>query len=758
MNRRRFLIGCAAGTASGGLLVGWAARAPDLLGARETFDLTSGETALNGWVRIAGDGTVTVAVPRAEMGQGISSALAALVAEELDVAWERIRVEMPAQDTIYANTTMLVDGMALLPAPGHGRWGDLVRQLAANGVRQLGIIGTGGSASVRDGWLPMRTAGAAARRMLLQAAARRWQVDEAACSTRQGQVLHAASARALAYGELAPDAARHGLQGVPQLRAPDHWRLIGKTLPRLDMAVKVSGAAIFGIDAAPPQMLHAAVRMAPYAGAEASRFDADAVLAEPGIEAVVKVPGGVAVVAKGWWQAHRAAERMQVEFAPPAAALDTDGLLAQYRELAEHGHAHLHEQRGDQHAARLSPAGEGGMVLQRDYLLPFQAHATMEPMNCTARVAGGHCEVWMGHQIPTFLRWFAAEAAGVSSDQVSFHAAQLGGGFGRRAEVDLVVQAVTVAARLAGRPVKLIWTRADDLRHDCHRPMALVRVRVATDAHGLPLAWQTRIVGPSVLASMMSRLLPAAATDAMPDKMAVDGAIDMPYAVPALRGEHVPAPPGLPVGIWRSVGHSINAFAVEAMIDELATRAGRDPLHYREALLAGQLRHLAVLRALAHASGWDQPLPVGRARGMALHACFGSVLGQVAEIERHGARWRVVRVFAVVDCGSVIDPDTVRAQVEGGILWGLAAAAHTSIHLAEGGVRESNFHDFAILRMADTPEVQVLILEAPGDPPGGIGEVGVPPLAPALAAALRAATGRMQFSLPLDLAATPSQA
>lgn len=752
MKRRQFLIGCGVSAAAGGLLIGWASQRPDLSGSAELFNLVPGETALNGWVRIAADGVTTLAIPRAEMGQGIGTALAALVAEELDLPWERVRIEFPAQARIYANTTMLVDGMSMLPAAQAGHWAEIVRQLAANGVRQLGLIGTGGSASVRDAWLPMRVAGATARDMLLRAAARQWQVEAATCSTAEGRVLHGASGRSAGYGDLAPLAARQGLRAPPPLREPGQWRLIGKERPRLDLPGKVSGSAQFGIDTQLPGMLHAAVRMAPQAGGVVSHLNPDAVLAEPGVVAVVRVPGGVAVVASRWWLAQQALARLEVAFTVPAERHDDASLLERYRTLAADGASQLHEQRGDAEAARQSPGGEGGQVIQRDFLLPFQAHATLEPMNCTARVADGRCEVWMGHQIPTLLRWFAAEAAGVSAEHVTFHPALLGGGFGRRAEIDLVVQAVTVAAHLPGRPVKLVWTRSDDLRHDCYRPMALVRQRVALDHRGVPQSWHIRVVTPSVMKSILSRLLPWAASDHMPDKTAVDGAIELPYAVPALRVEHVLAPAGLPVGIWRSVGHSINAFACEAMVDELAAAAHQDPLAFRETLLVGQPRHLAVLRTVAKAAGWSRPLPAGSGRGLALHACFGSIVAQVVEVgpDVTGAL-RVTRIVAAVDCGTAIDPGNVRAQVEGGILWGLSAALHTRIHLDDGMVRESNFHDFPCLRMADTPTVEVLIVNTPGAPIGGIGEVGVPPLAPALAAALFAATGRRQYALPLDL-------
>ena len=746
MKRRGFLIGFA-GVAGGGLLLGWASRTPDLTGDRTDFGTVPGETALNGWVRVAADGSVTVAVPRADVGQGITTALAALVAEELDVDWSRVRVEQPPQAAIYANTTMLVDGTALIPAAERGHWAEVVRQLAANGMRQLGLIATGGSSSVRDAWLPMRTAGAAARQLLVQAAAARGQVPASQCSTAAGQVLHAATGRLLSYGELAPAASRLSLETAPVLRTPAQWRLLGHDLPRLDVAAKVAGRTQYGIDVQVPKALYAAVRMAPQTGGEVRRVAPEAALARPGVTAVVTVPGGVAVVADQWWRAREAVLALDVEFTAPVEPADSARLQAEYLRLAADGHAQTHETRGDQQQAR---AAAGARVLTQDYRLPFQAHAALEPVNCTARVADGGCEVWVGHQIPTLVRWFAARTANVPVDRVVLHTQPVGGSFGRRLEIDMVVQAVTIAARVPGTAVKVVWTRDTDLRNDAYRPMALVRQRVAVDAQGLPVAWHTRVVTPSIMKSVLQRLLPLAANDLAPDKTAVDGAIDLPYAVPNLRVEHVPAPAGLPVGFWRSVGHSVTAFAVESMINELAEVAGRDPLAYRQALLAQQPRHLALLQAVAGAAGWAQPLPAGHGRGLALHASFGSLVATVIEVSVATGAVRVERITAAVDCGVALQPDNVRAQVEGGLLCGLASALYGQITVVDGHVQQSTVGDFPALRMADAPPVQVVIVTSPQAPMGGIGEVGVPPVAPALVAAIHAAgAGPRLRSLPV---------
>ena len=752
MKRRGFLIGLAA-VGGGALVLGWASGRPDLDGSAELFNLVPGETALNGWVRISADGVVTVAVPRAELGQGASSVLAAMVAEELDVPWDMIRTELPPQAAVYANTTMLIDGMALLPNAERGHWAQVLRQLAANGMRELGLIGTGGSTSVRDGWLPMRTAGAAARSLLLQAAAKKWQVDVGSCTSSAGRIVHAASGRALGYGELAPAAAKLSIGTPPQLREMQAWRLLGHAFARLDIPAKVSGKTQFGIDVQVPQGLYAAVRMAPVFGAEIRSLSAQNAERAKGVRAVVRLTDAVAVVADQWWQAQRALDLLQISFTTPAEAVSEAALRGRYLELAANGAAHTHETRGDQQAARHA---EGAQLIEADYHLPWLAHAALEPMNCTARVSDGVCEVWMGHQIPTLLRWFAASAAGVSADRVIFHSAPVGGSFGRRLEIDLVVQAVTIAAHHPGTAIKLLWTREDDTRHDVYRPMALVRQRVALDGGGLPLSWYTRVVTPSIMTSVMGRLLPLAASDHLPDKTAVDGAIESPYALPALRIEHVPAPAGVPVGFWRSVGHSINAFAAESMIDELAHAAKQDPLAYRRRLLSGESRHLALLQAAAQAADWTSPLPAGSGRGLALHASFGSIVAMVIEIDTRGSQIVVRRITAAVDCGVALDPDTVRAQVEGGALFGLGAALYGRIHVDDGRVRNGNFDDYPVLRMADTPIVEVLMIDTPGAAIGGIGEVGVPPVAPALANAVFAATGRRLRTLPLSLVAAPT--
>ncbi len=748
MKRRNFLIGLAAVGAGGGLLLGWASQRPDLTGDRKVFGMVPGETALNGWVRIAADGGVTIAVPRADVGQGITTALAAMVAEELDIDWAHVRVEQPSQATIYANATMLVEGTAMIPAAERGHWAEVVRQLAANGMRQIGLIATGGSTSVRDAWLPMRTAGAAARSLLVQAAAARWQVAEGECTTAGGQVLHAASGRHLGYGELAPVAAKLSLNAQPVLRSPAEWRVLGHDQPRLDLPGKVGGRTQYGIDVQVPKGLFAAVRMAPVFGGEVRRVAPDAALAKPGVTAVVTVPGGVAVVADQWWRARQAVLALDVDFTKPDMLPDTVRLRADYARLAGEGSAQTHETRGDQQAAR---EGTATRVFSTDYHLPFQAHAALEPVNCTARVADGGCEVWVGHQVPTLVRWFAAKVANVPVDRVVFHNLPLGGSFGRRLEIDMVVQAVTIAARTPGQAVKVVWARDTDLRNDAYRPMALVRQRVALDAEGLPVSWYTRVVTPSIMKSVLQRLLPLAASDLSPDKTAVDGAIELPYAVANLRVEHVPAPPGLAVGFWRSVGHSINAFAIESMVNELAEAAGQDALTYRLRLLAGHPRHQAVLQAAAKAAGWNTPLPPGHGRGLALHASFGSIAACVIEVSGTASQLRVERITAAVDCGSALQPANVRAQMESGLLFGLGSALYGQITVVNGAVQQANFNDFPALRLADTPPVEVLIIDNPQAPIGGIGEVGVPPVAPALAAAIHAAAGGERLrSLPIQ--------
>lgn len=734
--RRRFLIGGAA--LSGGLLVGCGTLDPRALApGRSPVAGPDGALALNAWLRIAPSGGVVVAVPRAEMGQGVYTALPALVAEELDVEWAAVRAEQAPVDPVYVNVALVLDA---LPRDS----GALLRWLAERGARALGLQVTGGSTSVRDAWEPMRGAGATARAMLVAAAARRWGVPEAQCHTEPGQVVHTGSDRRLAYGELVQAASRVRLRRVPPLKKPEAFRLLGRPLPRLDIEEKLDGSARFGIDVRLPGQRYAAIRHGPVLGSRLREYDAGAVEALPGVRAVVPLDDAVAVVADSWWQAQRALAKLPAEFTGGLdASLDSGQVHARLEQGLDQAEARTRADRG-----RVMQSLEGSAQrLSARYRVPYLPHLCMEPMNCTARVTGDACEVWVGNQAPSLVRSTASQLTGLPAERVQVHIPYLGGGFGRRAEMDVVREAVLLARTMPGQAVQLIWSRGEDVRHDYYRPAVACSLEAGLDDVGAPLAWRQRLCGPSVATAYMRRHFPSV-PQLLPDPTDVEGALHMPYAVEAFRLEHVELDPGVPVGFWRSVGHSQNAFFIESFIDELAAHARRDPVEYRRALLAGEPRHLRVLEACTEAAGWGSPLSPGRGRGVALHASYGSVVGQVAELRMTAAGPVVERLVCAIDCGTVVNPDIVRAQMEGAMVFGLNAALQGGITLQGGAVVESNFHDCPLLGLGRTPTMEVLVL-ASADPPGGVGEPGVPPVAPAVANALFAATGERRRELPL---------
>jgi len=753
--RRRLLI--AAGLVGGALVVGgyFFYRERDRLRLPEGLVASPGESWLTGWLRIGADGTVTVAVPRQEMGQGISTALPMLVAEELDCDPASLRYEQAPVDPLYANATMIADGVPFRP-DDHGWLARLARHSQYKVGELLGVQATGGSTSVRDGWEVMRQAGAAARSMLVAAAAARWNVSAAECRTGPGLVRHVASDRSLSYGELVAEAARQPIPRRPALKDPAQYRLIGTALPRLDVPAKTEGSAQFGVDVRVPGLRYAALAQCPVFGGVLKRVDAARAKAMPGVQAVVELAAtstsaaAVAVVADGWWRAQSALAALEIEWHEgPHAALDTAAQRAMYADLLTQGEARAYESVGN---APLELAA-AKQVVQARYEVPYLAHAAMEPINCTALVDKGRCTIWVGSQSPTLVQWLAAGAAGVGRDAVTVHTPYLGGGFGRRFEMDVVVQAAAIARRLPGTPVQLLWSREEDLQHDAYRPMALSQLRCALDAQGGIHAWHHRIVSQSCTGGLTARLLPAAASDLMKDKTSAEGAFDLPYAMPHRLVEHVLVHQPVPVGFWRSVGHSYNAFFVECFLDEAAQAAKRDPYELRRALLAQSPRHLRVLETAAQKAGWGSPLPPRNGRGIALAESFHSIVAQVAEVEvsADGAL-RVKRVVCAIDCGKAVNPDIVAAQMESGIVFGLTAALHGEITLKGGRVEQGNFPSYDMVRMADCPKIEVHIVESGWEHLGGVGEPGTPPIAPAVANAVFAATGQRLRKLPIRLA------
>ncbi len=681
--------------------------------------------APDAWIRIESDGTVRVMVDRSEMGQGVSTALPMLVAEELDANWSKVRFEFAPANAAYKNPL------------------------------SLGQV-TGGSTSVMAAWIPLRQAGARARAMLVAAAATTWSVAPGECRTANGEVIHEPSGRRLGYGELAGRAALLLVPEQVTLKDPKTFTLIGKAVPRVDAPAMVSGRTGYGIDAAPEGVRTALIARCPVFGGRLRRFEGSRARAVPGVLAVVAIESGVAVVAKGYWAAFKGREALDVEWDEGEhAALSSDGIAARF-DAALNGGGRTVKAVGNADAELRRAA----QVVQAEYDLPFLAHACMEPMNCTAHVRADGVDVWVPTQVQMLPRVFgggtrgvAAKAAGLSAEQVRVHTTNLGGGFGRRSEMDFVRDAVQVS-RAVGGPVKVVYSREDDIRHDFYRPATRHRIRAGLDAAGKPAGWDHHIVGPSILGRFVPGFVPdwvaglAGPMKGGIDPSAVEGAAELPYAVGAMRVHWSREDLGVPVGFWRSVGHTHTAFVVETFIDELAAAAGQDPLAFRRSLLPEGSRHRRVLDTAAEKAGWGTPLPEGVGRGIAVHESFGSWCAQVAEVSIENRRVRVRRVVAAFDCGAVVNPDTVVAQIEGGIVYGLSAALHGRITIEQGSVVQGNFHDYPVLRMNEMPSVEVHLVPS-GDAPGGAGEPGTPPIAPAVANALGALTGKRYHSLPL---------
>lgn len=751
--RRAFLI--TAGIAGGALVIGAARfyRTRDRLTPPESLEAREGEAVLTAYVRIAPDGRLTVQVPRQEMGQGVSTTLPMLVAEEMDADPAQVAWEQSPVDGVYANPTMLSLGV---PYRHEDRgWVASVMRLTQYKLGEaLGLMGTGGSTSVCDAWEPMRAAGAAARAMLVQAAAARFGVPSAECTVDNGVVRHAGSGRSAGFGELAADAARQPIPHEAKPKEPSQFRLLGKAMPRLDAPGKVDGSAQFGIDVKLPGMLHAAILQSPVFGGGVASFDGGAAMALPGVKAVFALPAtsasqaAVAVVAQHWWQAKSALSRVKVTWDEgPHAGHDSAAQRQRYEAALTSGNARTYDAAGKPDNGLAAPP----RLLEATYAVPYLAHAAMEPMNATALVDKGACEVWCGNQSPTLAKWFAARAADVDASRVTVHTPLLGGGFGRRFEVDVVLQAVSIARRMEGTPVKLVWSREEDMTHDMYRPMALARMRAALDGTGNVIAWDNRVVSQSCTASVTARLMPAAASDLLKDRTSAEGVFDLPYSLPHRRVEHVLAHEPVPVGFWRSVGYSFNSFFAEGFLDECAHAAGKDPFEFRRALLEDRPRHRKVLETAAGKAGWGTPLPEGTGRGIALAESFGSIVAQVAEVRMAEGRPRVTRVVCAVDCGFALDPGIVAAQMEGGIVFGLSAALHGGITLKNGRVQQANYTEYDMVKLADCPVIEVHVVNSGLEHLGGVGEPGTPPVAPAVCNAIFAATGKRVRELPIRL-------
>ena len=667
----------------------------------------------NAFVHIGSDDSVTVLLKHSEMGQGVWTTLPLVLAEELDCDWSRVRVEHAPAAPAYAHTA-------------------------------FGLQMTGGSTSTWESYAQMRRAGAMARAMLVAAAAQRWQVAPSECRVDKGVISH--GEKRLRFGEVAEAAARLPAPSEVTLKDAKAFGLIGKGARRLDTPAKISGRAEFGLDVKRPNQFIATVARAPVFGAKLKSFDAAKAKAVPGVVEVVQVPSGVAVIARHTWAAIQGREALVTDWdLGPGAGLSSAQLLQDYRKLAATPGA-VAKSAGDA-ASKL----KGGAVVSAEYHVPFLAHAPMEPLNCTVEIGKDGCDIWTGTQFQGVDQMAAAQILGLKPEQVRLHTTFLGGGFGRRANPasDFVAEAVHVA-KAAGKTVKVVWTREDDVHGGYYRPMWLSSLRATLGKDGLPTAWHHTLVGQSIIAG--TPFAAAMIKDGI-DATSVEGAANSPYldAIADHRVElHSPTSP-VTVLWWRSVGHSHTAFVVESFIDELARAAKQDPLAYRRALLAKHPAHLAVLNLAAEKFGWGKPLPKGHAAGLAVHESFGSIVAEVAEVSVKDGRPRVHRVVCAVDCGSVVNPDGVVAQMESGIVYGLSAALHGAITLKDGRVEQSNFHDYPALRLADMPRVEVHLAPS-GRAMGGAGEPGTPPIAPAVGNALAALTGQRLRSLPFRLA------
>jgi isoquinoline 1-oxidoreductase beta subunit len=681
-------IGAALG---GGLLLGVRVVASEAAEAEPPA--ATARFAPNAWVRIGSDDRITVIIDRSEMGQGVLTSLAMLVAEELEVPLDKVSTEFAPAAPAYVN-------------------------------RISGAQSTGGSTSIRNGWEPLREAGATAREMLIAAAAQSWGVPHVACRAAAGAVIHPDGKQRLSYGALAERAARLPVPKSVKLKDPRQFRIIGRSTTALDIHAKVNGSAVFGIDVQLPGMLTAVVARCPVFGGTPKSYDADAARQVSGVRHVVKIDSGVAVVADDFWSASLGRERLNPSWERGAMAALTNAAIRQgfTQAAAKPGS----EQRS---VGKLEVGlAQAAQRLEAEYETPYLAHAPMEPMNCTVRLGETRCDVWVPTQAQGGAQAEAVRLTGLAQDAVHIHTTFIGGGFGRRLNQDFVTEAVQIAMAV-GAPVHLLWTIGDDLQHDHYRPANLTRLQGGIDAKGRPSAWLQRIVGP---------------------RLALGG-VDIPYAIPNLRVEQAVVDPGVPTGPWRSVGASQNAFVVESFIDELAHAAAADPYEFRHGLLGTASRHRGVLDLAAEKAGWGGPLPKNRGRGIAVYFSFSSWVAEVAEVELSSrGDLKVRRVVVAIDCGRVINPDGVVAQMEGAVAFALTAALRGEITLMDGRVVQSNYNDYPLLSLAEMPDVEVHIIPS-AYPPCGVGEPAVPPLAPAVGNAIFAATGKRLRRLPFGM-------
>lgn len=652
------------------------------------------------WIRISSDDTITLIVPSSEMGQGVNTSLPMIIAEELDANWESIRTETAPANSDYKNP------------------------------EGFGPQITGGSNSVKGFWNLLQETGAAAREMLVTAAAQRWNVPLEECDTKLGNVIHKNTNKKLSYGKLAVAASKIEVPSSPTKKSKEKYSLVGKSIQRIDVPEKVTGAAKFGIDIRLPEMLFATVRQSPIFGGDILSLDEVAAKAIRGVKDVVAVPNGIAVVADNTWRAKKGMDALNPQF----TGGETTKLSSQnihnklITALDEEGKAKIDTEKS----------------LDLEYEVPFLAHSTLEPMNCTANVKGSSCEVWVPTQNQGMSMDVTKEITGLNDEQIKINTTLLGGGFGRRGETDFVTQAVTISKSLS-KPVKVTWMREEDMQHDFYRPACISRFQIGLSKEGLPIQWENQLAGPSIL----KRFVAAMGWFGV-DPTSTEGANELPYTIPDFNFDYSLVDTGVPVGFWRSVGSSYNAFFTECAIDEAAILANQDPYEYRLKLLKDQPRYIKVLEKVAKNANWGEPLPKNHGLGLAIHKSFGSIVSTVIEVSSNAPGIiKLQKAWIVIDCGKVVNPDIVMAQMEGGFIFGLSAALGEEITLKDGRVEQSNFHDYSILRLKGSPKISVEIVES-GSEIGGVGEPAVPLAAPALINAIFSVSGKRIRSLPLS--------
>ena len=754
MQRRTFLI--AGALATGTLLVGCSSSTRQQL-RNNKQTLPADSIALNAWVEVSTAGKVTVRIGQSEMGQGIQTALVMLVAEEMDCGYENTGFRFSGIDSVYGNVAGIAAGVPLRP-DDDGMTARSMRWFMRSFARQVGVMMTGGSSSVKDLWTPLREAAAVTRATLVEAAAKQWQVaasdirvSEGMLSTSGGLKMSMGDAVTL-LGKNPQPASNYRLKTV------EEFKLIGTSPTKVDSAIKVNGKAIFGTDVRVPNMLYAAVKMAPVLNANIEKIDAREAQSLHGVKGVVQFDnayggtGGVAVIADSYWKAQQAVKKIQLTLAPHA--LDNFSSANNLAELKK-----INDSESGFNFWKIADANkvitESKHTVTAEYTAPFLAHATMEPMNCTVEYRGDSATLWVPTQVPGLARKTAAKILDLAEENVIINVTYLGSGFGRRGEVDFIAQAASIAKQCKGQAVKVIWSREEDMQHDFYRPAAVARFSAALDDAGNIAAWRSQSAAQPIVPAVMKRLfgLPAAG----PDKTTAEGAYDQAYAFPAVQVSHVATEQTIPVGFWRSVGHSHQAFFIESFMDECAHAAKADPLQYRLNLLANRPRERKVLELAAEKAEWHKPLQptvdgVKKARGIALHESFGSIVAQVVEVSVNPSNViRVHKVVCAIDCGIAVHPDIIAQQMESGIIFGLSAALYGEIHIENGQVKEKNFNDYRIVRITESPVIETHIVQSSAHPEG-VGEPGVPPIAPAVANAIFSLTGQRLRNLPLKLA------